>query len=112
LRVFENPHTRESKECMPTLSGNNPLWRLSKDVRLILNDRGATPAELQTIADLARRDSAARYGEMELVSVVSQKYFIKIGTTKEDRKSKLVIPRPVRRAHGPERSRRVDRGIQ
>jgi hypothetical protein len=32
-------------------------------------------------------------------SVMSEKYFIKIGTTKEDRKSKLVIPR-------------LDRGIQ
>jgi len=29
---------------------------------------------------------------MSNTSVVSQKYFIKIGTTKEGRKSKLVIP--------------------
>jgi hypothetical protein len=46
------------------------------------------------LENIGRHDYAK--GRIFLPSVVSQKYFIKIGTTKEDRKSKLVIPRLAR----------------
>jgi hypothetical protein len=39
---------------------------ISQSWEHLLNDKGGTPSELDTITDLARRESVVRYGEMEL----------------------------------------------